>query len=121
MTHTTIIEHLEQRLLIAMQKHDVIELDQLLHDDLLFITPDGNAITKAMDLEAHRSGAMVIERIVPTLEKISMISDAAVVVLRMETKGSMMGQPIEGTFRYIRVWKKTDNEYRVIAGSCTAI
>lgn len=117
----SIIKEHEQQLLIAMKAHDVGQLDQLLHDDLLFITPDGSIITKVMDLEAHRSGAMVIEKIEPTIEKISMITDAAVVVLRMETKGSMMGQPIEGAFRYIRVWKKVNNGYQVIAGSCTAI
>lgn len=117
----TLIEKCEQKLLAAMQAHDVSQLDQLLHDDLLFIAPDGSTITKAMDLEAHRSGAMVIERIATTIEKISIIDDVAVVTLRMETKGSMMAQPIEGTFRYIRVWKKMDNNYRVVAGSCTAI
>ncbi len=116
-----IIEEYEQKLLSAMQAHDVAKLDQLLHDDLLFITPDGGTITKAMDLEAHRSGGMVIERIATSIEKISIISDVAVVILRMETKGSMMGQPIEGKFRYIRVWKKIDNTYQVIAGSCTTI
>ena len=115
------IEKYEQKLLAAMQAHDVKALDQLLHDDLLFTTPDGSTITKQMDLEAHRSGAMVIERIATTIEKISIISDTVVVSVRMETKGSMMGNPMEGTFRYIRVWKKTGDRYCVIGGSCTAI
>ena len=116
-----IIRRYEQSLLNAMLAHDVSQLDQLLHDDLLFITPDGSTITKQMDLDAHRSGAMVIERIQTTVEKISIIDDVAVVVLRMETKGSMMGTAIDGQFRYIRVWQKLNERYCVVAGSCTMI
>lgn len=119
--NTQIIKEYEQKLLTAMQAHDVLQLDLLLHDDLLFIIPDGSTITKSMDLEAHRSGAMVIERIATTIEQISTIEDVAVVTLRMETKGSMLGSAIEGEFRYIRVWKKMTDRYCVIAGSCTRI
>jgi hypothetical protein len=119
--NATIIEDHETQLLEAMKAHNIVQLDQLLHDDLLFIIPDGSTITKKMDLDAHRSGAMVIDTIETSLEKISMIQDAAVVVLHMETKGSMLGQPIEGKFRYIRVWKKIGESYQVIAGSCTSL
>lgn len=50
-----------------------------------------------------------------------MIEDLAVVTLVMETKGKMMNMPIEGKFRYIRVWKKFANGVKVVAGSCTEL
>jgi len=36
-----IISKIKNQLLYAMVEHDVNALDGLLHDDLLFITPDG--------------------------------------------------------------------------------
>lgn len=118
---TLTIEQCEALLLQAMRSHDVAMLDTLLHNDLLFITPDGQTVTKALDLEAHRQGLTTIERISTQLENINTIEDAAVVTLVMDTKGTMMGQPFEGRFRYIRVWKKFNDQYKVIAGSCTAL
>jgi ketosteroid isomerase-like protein len=115
------IQNQEAKLLEAMKRHDLQALDCLLHDDLLFIAPDGQTVTKEMDLDAHRSGSMIIERIESTIEQISLIGDSAVVVVVLDTKGSMLGNPIEGKFRYIRVWKQFGAEQKVIAGSCTKI
>lgn len=115
------IQHHENTLLQAMLAHDVEKLDALLHDDLLFITPDGQTVTKAMDLDAHRKGLMAIERITTVIEQINIIGDNAVVTLVMDTKGKMIDMPIEGKFRYIRVWKKLGDGFKVIGGSCTAL
>jgi ketosteroid isomerase-like protein len=120
-TTSTTIKQYEDTLLQAMLAHDVEKLDALLHDDLLFITPDGQTITKSMDLDAHRKGLMVIERISTTIEQINIIGDNAVVTLLMDTKGKMIDMPIEGRFRYIRVWKKLGADFKVIGGSCTAL
>lgn len=115
------VEEVEDRLLAAMKAHDIAALDILLHNDLLFLTPDGQAITKAMDLEAHRSGTMVIEKIERTMETINIIDDTAAVTLTLDTKGSMMGQPIEGRFKYIRVWKLFGDQLKVVGGGCIPI
>ena len=111
----------EDRLLAAMKAHDITTLDALLHDDLLFLTPDGKTITKAMDLDAHRSGAMVIEKIERTMESIHIIDDTAVVTLVLDTKGAMLDQPIEGRFKYIRVWKLINGQIKVVGGGCIGI
>jgi Domain of unknown function (DUF4440) len=50
------IEHLEDRLQRAMLASDVVELDRLISDRLLFVTPDGATAPKADDLAAHRGG-----------------------------------------------------------------
>ncbi|HYG15325.1 MAG TPA: nuclear transport factor 2 family protein [Bacteroidia bacterium] len=111
----------EDRLLAAMIAHDITILDALLHDDLLFLTPDGQTITKAMDLEAYRSGAMVIEKIERTMEGINIIDDTAVVTLVLDTKGAMLDQPIEGRFKYIMVWKLINGQMRVVGGGCVGV
>lgn len=121
MIDNSTIKHHENALLQAMLAHDVNALNELLHNDLLFITPDGQTITKAMDIDAHRKGLMVIERISTTIEQINIIGDNAAVTLVMDTKGKMIDMPIEGKFRYIRIWKKVGDDLKVIGGSCTAL
>lgn len=111
----------EDRLLKAIKDGDVNALDEMLHEDLLFITPDGQTITKAMDLEAHRSGNMTVEEISSDIELINLIDSSAIVTVLIRTKGTMMGQPIEGSFRYIRMWRLSGNSWKVIGGSCTKV
>ncbi len=53
----------ERELLSAMENGNIKVLENLLHKDLLFITPDGQTISKKMDIEAYRSKKMVIDKI----------------------------------------------------------
>ena len=111
----------EKELLSAMKTSDVIKLDKLLHDDLLFITPDGQTITKQMDLDSHKSGNMVIDEITSVIDLINIIEDTAVAIITIQTKGKMLNHPIEGRFKYVRAWKLFDGNWKVIAGSCTQV
>lgn len=111
----------ENQLIQGIQTSDTELLDALLHDDLLFIAPNGQTITKAMDLASHRAGHMVVETLTATFENVHIIGDSAVVTVVYATTGTMMGNPIAGHFRYIRVWKMVDKRLQIIGGSCTAI
>jgi len=64
---------------------------------------------------------MVVEELVTSIEEIRIIGDTAIVVLVYDTKGTMLGNPIQGKFRYIRVWKLFQDGLKVIAGSCILI
>jgi hypothetical protein len=57
-----IVEMLETRLQAAMLAGDVVELDDLIADDLIFTDHAGNRSDKAQDLAAHRSGTLRLER-----------------------------------------------------------
>jgi len=111
----------EKQLLDAMKKSDVEILDQLLHEDLLFVLPTGEVITKQIDLETHKSGNLVLEEITSSIDSIKLIDENVVVTLSSRIAGKMLEQNFEGNFRYIRVWKIFDNQLKVIAGSCVAI
>ena len=115
------IREVEKLLLDAMQKSDVEMLDELIHDDLLFVIPTGEVITKKMDLETHKSGNLIFAEIVSTIDSIKLINDNAVVTLTSNIKGKMLEQNFEGKFRYIRVWKISDGKFKIIAGSCISI
>src|SRR4051812_9900342 len=104
-TKTEIIG-LEKKLVEGIKKSDISFLDKVLHNDLLFMMPDGQIITKAIDLASHSSGEMVVEQLLPTIENIKIIDDTAIVIVVYDTKGILLGNAIQGLFRYIRVWKQ---------------
>lgn len=108
----------EIELLTAIKKADVLALENILHDDLLFNLPDGNTITKEFDLASYRSGKMKVDALEAADQIINLIDDTAVVAVTVSLKGSFDNNPINGVFRYIRVWKQFDESLKVIAGSC---
>jgi hypothetical protein len=119
-TKETVIE-LESQLVKGIRTSDISILEPLLHDDLLFVTPSGQVITKEMDLESHKKGEMVVDKLTTEIRQISVIGDTAVVVVKYNTKGIMMGEPVEGQFQFIRVWKQFAEGNKVIGGSCSLI
>ncbi|MFD1601159.1 nuclear transport factor 2 family protein [Flavobacterium artemisiae] len=108
----------EIELLTAVKNSDIAVLEKLLHDDLLFNLPDGNTITKEFDLETYRSGKMKIESIEASDQIINLIEETAVVAVTVSLKGTYDITAINGVFRYIRVWKISNEILKVIGGSC---
>ena len=121
MTYNEEIKKCENLLLEAISKNDFIALDELLHDDLLFNSHDGTTITKKMDLEVYRTGKLQIQEVIATGQKISIIGDNAVVITNMRLQGLHELQAFSGTFLYLRVWKRSADKWKVIAGSCHLI
>lgn len=111
----------ENELLRAIKKSDVRVLETILHDDLLFNMPDGQTITKELDLQAYRSGKMKIDFLEASDQIVNVIEDTAVVAVTVSLRATYDANPINGVFKYIRVWKKCENNLKVIAGSCTQL
>lgn len=111
----------ESQLLQAMKDCNLATLEHLLHDDLLFNGPNGETITKAMDMTAYRSGNMIVKELEASNQQISIIDDNAIVAVTIEMKGEFMKRAIVGKFRYIRVWRKINDQLKVIGGGCTPI
>jgi ketosteroid isomerase-like protein len=115
------IIEIENKLIHGIKTSDIKLLDKILHDDLLFLAPNGQIVTKEMDLASHRAGEMQVEELIANFEEIKIIGDNAIVVVVYDTKGKMLGNPIQGQFRYIRVWKMFTDGLKVIGGSCFKI
>jgi hypothetical protein len=92
-------------------------LDQLLHDDLVAVAPTGQIVTKEMDLNSHKAKTMIIEDASTEINDIKIMGDTALSIVTMTAKGKMMGTPLEGKFRYLRVWKRFDDSLKVIGAS----
>ncbi|WP_291152569.1 nuclear transport factor 2 family protein [Flavobacterium sp. UBA7680] len=116
-----LIVNAEIELLTAIKNADVAVLEQILHDDLLFNLPTGETITKEFDLNSYRSGKMKIDSLEASDQIINIIGDSAVVAVSISLKGTYDNNPINGVFKYIRVWKQFDDNLKVIAGSCVQL
>jgi hypothetical protein len=115
--HEQILES-EKRLLEAMKTDNIKVLDELLHENLIFNIPNGQTITKSMDIENYKSGMMRVSEILATDQIIKFIDDeTSTVAVTIYLNGKYGDQMIDGKFRYLRVWKLFDNSWKVIAGS----
>jgi len=105
---------LEQKLLDAFGNRDIAVLDELIHEDALFVLPNTQTITKATVLENYRSGTMVM-KIIPSDHNINLIGDTAVISVNLELHGKSDDKEIESRFRYLRVWKLFNGAWKIIA------
>lgn len=120
LTESSILEQ-ENKLYRAIKDGNVSALDELLHDDLLFILPSGETITKEIDLDTYRGGALKVDELLPEIENLNIIDDLAVITLTINLKGKFNEVPFEANFRYIRFWKKFADGIKVVGGSGRAI
>jgi len=107
----------EKKLFGAQLISDVDVLDGLLSDELVAVAPDGQILTKEMDLSAHRAKTMTIEDASTEINEVRIIGDTALSIVTMTAKGTMMGAPLQGQFRYFRVWKRFGNALKVVGAS----
>jgi ketosteroid isomerase-like protein len=109
---------LEADIRAAQLDADVVALDRLIADELLFTGPDGQLGTKAADLAAHGSGAVRMREHEPEELRIRRIgADVAVVALRARLAVEVGGKTVRGTYRYTRVWaREGGGAWRVVAG-----
>jgi len=114
------IRECEEALTGAMLKSDVGILDELLSSDLVFTNHLGHVMTKADDLETHKSGILNIETLTSSEQKIQLVNGAAVVSVKVRIKGSYDGVSSENDFRFTRVWGRfSNNTWKIVAGhSC---
>ena len=115
------IKNCEALLLSAIKENDVKQLNILLHEDLRFLNPLGQILTKNMDMDNYKSGQIAIETIESSNQHISLINDTAVVDVKIKLKGKYMEHTLDENFQYIRVWAYKDGGWKVIAGSAARI
>lgn len=115
------IEATEEQLRTAMINSDVKVLDELLADDLLFTNHLGLTMTKEDDLTAHRSGFVKIESIDLSDMKIRTAGDVSVVSVTSRICGEFGGQFADASFRFMRVWEKREEQWKLRAAQSTLI
>jgi ketosteroid isomerase-like protein len=117
----TEIRQMEERLRSAVLSGNVVELDALIDDRLLFVGPDGGVYSKADDLELHRSGAERITRFDLEEVLIELHGATAIAIVQANLAGVFKGQAFDGHYRYIRTWLRKEQSWRIVAGSVCAL
>ncbi|MBO6573985.1 MAG: nuclear transport factor 2 family protein [Rhodothermales bacterium] len=112
----------ELQIRAAIAQSSIPDLEDLIHQDLVFVIPSGAVLTKQADLESHRTGTISIAAADYSEDHIARVGSNFVTTTRVHLTGTWQRNPFKGDFRYIRVWARSKGgEWQVIAGSGTAI
>ena len=100
------IELLEQEWRIAQLGGDLPSMDRLLSDDYVGITMTGQVNTKAQLLSRIRNRVFVVSEMDLREMKVKIVGDVAIVTVRARVRGINEGKPVEGNFRYTRIYHR---------------
>jgi len=100
------IEALEQQWRSAELNDDVVAMDKLLSDDFLGITANGEVNTKEQFLDRLRNRAITLKTLDMSEQKIKLVGEVAIVTSLAQIDGTSDGQPLNGRFRYTRVYQR---------------
>ncbi|MEV5651402.1 nuclear transport factor 2 family protein [Nocardia sp. NPDC052254] len=105
----------ERQLQAAQLSGDVRALDALLDDRLIF-TLGADTMTKAQDLELHRTGAQVVRKLEEEQLTVLVEGTTGVTWFLGVVEGSVHGAPFAARMRYTRAWSyDASHGWRVVA------
>jgi ketosteroid isomerase-like protein len=116
-----VVVELEERLERAMRTSDVLVLDELLADDLLFTNHQGLVVSKQEDLEVHRLGLLQLDSLRTSDRSIREFGNVAIVAVRVQLAGRHANNYFESTFRYTRVWALQGVRWKIVAAHASAV
>ena len=117
-----VIRDLEEELSDAVVAGDAAVFDRLLADDFTHTSHSGRFRNKAEWMADLRRGATKYTTFKTDDMSVRVYGDTAVVTGRSTPTGTnSRGEPIEGQYRYLRVWVKHDGNWQVVAFQGTRI
>ena len=113
----------EAEIRAAQLNADLVALERLIADELLFTGPDGQLGSKAEDLQLHGSGMVRFRSHEPEELRIRRVgNDVAVAALRARLAVELHGELVGGIYRYTRVWaRENGGAWRVVAGHVSSV
>ena len=103
----------------AAQKNDLAGLAKLFADEMIYSHSSGLVETKAQYLEALKSGNQKYTSITHSDVTMKNFGDTALVVAKVNMKGTTKGVPFDNTLRLMHTWVKRDGRWQ-LAGHQTA-
>ncbi|MGD0339946.1 MAG: nuclear transport factor 2 family protein [Bacteroidota bacterium] len=99
----------------AWVKYDVAFFDQIMADDYIWTSPEGDVWTKADNMELAKSGEDVITSWVLSEVKVHVYGDAAVVTCRDIIKEKYKDKDVSNQNRWTHVWVKRAGRWQCVA------
>lgn len=115
------IAALEAELAQAMLDNDLVALDRLLSDDLIFTGPNGAIVTKESDLALHRTGNTIFTTYEIAKLLVRIYHPVAITDVKVNLAGSFKGEPFAGAYQYLRIYLHQHERWQIIGGQVTAI
>jgi ketosteroid isomerase-like protein len=100
------IELVEQQWRTAQLAGDVATMDKLLAEDYFGISNNGQLNNKIQQLERLQKRTLVLTRIDVSDVKIKLLGRVGIVTSLAQLEGTNDGHPIQGLFRYNRIYKR---------------
>jgi hypothetical protein len=107
----------ERQLQAAQRGADVEALDALLHPRVVGAGPDGAVFSKDDDLDAHRSGALRITRLVEESVDVEESERTGVTRVVASVDAVQGGVEVSARLRYTRLWVRDGDRWQVLAAT----
>ena len=104
------IINLEGRWRQAELAEDVTTMDKLLSDEFVGVTASGQVVTKIQQLDRMRTRSLDIKKMELSDTKIKISGNLAVVTSMADLDGTADGSPLQGAFRYTRVYQRVPGD-----------
>jgi ketosteroid isomerase-like protein len=105
----------------ALLDKDVARLDQIWADDLSFVNPRGELLSKENRMDNVKSGATAFKSIQLLDKRIRTYGQTAVAVCKVATEAQYSGEEASGTYSATTVWVRTGPTWRMVAVQMTRI
>jgi ketosteroid isomerase-like protein len=107
-------KHIEHSQIVALEQQwrqatldaDVPFMDRMLSDDYIGINANGEVLTKNQMLDRMRERKLVITSFETADRKIKLLGNIAIVTSLVRLNGTSDGDPLQGDFRYTRVYQR---------------
>lgn len=100
------VEALEEQWRMARLTGDVATMDKMLSEDYIGISMTGQVSTKAQQLDRAREHKFILTRLDLGEMQIKLVGAIAIVTSRADVAGTDEGLPVQGTYRYTRVYQR---------------
>lgn len=116
------IETVEEQWRMAQLAGDVATMDKLLAEDYFGISVTGQLNDKMQQLERLRSHTLALTKLTISDVKIKLVGRVAIVTSLATVEGTNAGEPLNGNFRYTRVYKRySDGSWKITNSEITRV
>jgi ketosteroid isomerase-like protein len=99
------VELLEEQWRTAQLAADLPTMEKMLADDYIGISMSGQVNTKAQQLERMRTRKLVLTKLELSDMKVKLVGSVAIVTSVADIEGTNEGAPVQGKYRYTRVYQ----------------